>query len=226
MSNTEANVAWQRAEQLKRDVDSVLEQLATQRPGAGGAGGSAVALQQRLGGLANEFRAAVQHAREQADNLSDAKGRMVAQRKVERLEHDMADIQSAVEKQLGHFYRARKQEEDRERLFGKGDKRVRGGGPDDEMRSMVTENSALRDANSQLQQILDQGQAIVGNLVDQNKVLKNVKKKVLDAASSLGISKGLVNVIDRRNKEDQWLVYGGIALTLFILFSLWYLLRW
>lgn len=111
-------------------------------------------------------------------------------------------------------------------MFGRGDKRARGGGPDDQVRGMLNENSALRDANSQLQQILDQGSATLGNIVDQNKVLKNVKRKVLDAASSLGISKSLVGVIDRRNQEDKWLVYGGMVLTVFVLFSLWYLLRW
>mmetsp|Transcript_134841 Transcript_134841/g.336452 ORF Transcript_134841/g.336452 Transcript_134841/m.336452 type:complete len:236 (-) Transcript_134841:63-770(-) len=229
---SECSSSYHRAEQLQRELDGILEQFGSQRVGgqaaaANGGGGSTIALQQRLGGLSNEFAAAVQQVREQADGISDAKSRILWQRKAERLEANAATLQEAIEKQLGQFYKVKKEVEDREKLFGRGERdRKAKGGPDDDMRSTLKENAALRESANQLDEIISQGRSIFSNIVDQNKILKNTKKKILDVASSMGVSASLVNVIDRRNKEDKWLVYGGMILTLFILFSLWYLLRW
>ncbi|CAK9046315.1 unnamed protein product [Durusdinium trenchii] len=150
------------------------------------------------------------------------KGRMSWERKMNRLEEDVSMIQSAVDKQLGTFYRVKKEEENRKKLLGDRKKRD---GPDDQMQGLAKENKSLRDSASALDEVLDQAGSILGNLVNQNKVLKNARRKLLDAANSIGVSQSLVNVIDRRQTGDKWLVYGGMALTLFILFSLWYLLR-
>lgn len=160
-------------------------------------------------------------AREEVDAMPE-KGRAGWDRKVNRLEEDVSVIQSAVDKQLGTFYRVRREEENRKKLLGDRKKRD---GPDDEMQGLAKENKALRDSASALDEVLDQAGSILGNLVNQNKVLKNARRKLLDAASSFGVAQSLVNVIDRRQTGDKWLVYGGMALTLFILFSLWYLLR-
>merc|ERR1712087_202862 len=116
-------------------------------------------------------------------------------------------------------YRSKKDEENRSKLLGQ----RRQGAEQDDMTAIANEASKLRQANQDLDNILGQGGSILGNLVNQNQTLKNAKKKLLDVASAIGVSKSLVSVIDRRQTADKWLVYGGMILTLFILFSLWYL---
>ncbi|CAL1134830.1 unnamed protein product [Cladocopium goreaui] len=208
---------FRKADGLKRDVDSALEAMAAPKAQQG----SDVALQQRLAALFADLTNTSQRIREEVDAMPE-KGRAGWDRKVNRLEEDVSVIQSAVDKQLGTFYRVRREEENWKKLLGDRKKRD---GPDDEMQGLAKENKALRDSASALDEVLDQARSILGNLVNQNKVLKNARRKLLDAASSFGVAQSLVNVIDRRQTGDKWLVYGGMALTLFILFSLWYLLR-
>mmetsp|Transcript_49009 Transcript_49009/g.131549 ORF Transcript_49009/g.131549 Transcript_49009/m.131549 type:complete len:223 (-) Transcript_49009:76-744(-) len=221
MAAAEATSAYSRAEKAKRELDALLEQISNQKGVQ-----PSVADQQRLGALSNQLASTVEEVRQQADGLSDVKNRVVWQRKAERLEADAELVREAVDKQLGQYFKAKRQHEDREKLFGRGhDEQKASSGPDDAMRDMLKENRGLRDAGSELDRIIEQGRSTFGNLIDQNKMLKNARKKILDVASAMGVSQSLVNVIDRRNKEDKWLVYGGMTLVLFILFSLWYLLR-
>ncbi|CAE7675694.1 bos1, partial [Symbiodinium sp. KB8] len=204
-----------KAETLKRDVDSTLEGFAANKAG------SDVAMQQRLAALFADLTNTTQRVREEVDAMPE-KGRAAWDRKTTRLEEDVSVIQNAVDKQLGAFYRVKREEENRKKLLGD---RKKKDGPDDETQGLVRENRSLRDSAAALDEVLEQAGSIFGNLVNQNKVLKNARRKLLDAANSIGVSQSLVNVIDRRQTGDKWLVYGGMALTLFILFSLWYLLR-
>ncbi|CAK0845642.1 unnamed protein product [Prorocentrum cordatum] len=96
---------------------------------------------------------------------------------------------------------------------------------DDETQEMLKENRGLREANSALDEVLESGKGILDNLIGQNTVLKGARKKLLDAANVMGVSNSLVKVIDRRQTGDKYIVYGGMAFVLFLLLSLWYLLR-
>ncbi|CAE7196415.1 bos1 [Symbiodinium natans] len=212
---SDVSALLRKAETLKRDVDSSLEGLAANKAG------SDVAMQQRLAALFADLTNTTQRVREEVDAMPE-KGRAAWDRKATRLEEDVSVIQHAVDKQLGSFYRVKREEENRKKLLGD---RKKKDGPDDEMQGLVRENRSLRDSAAALDEVLEQAGSIFGNLVNQNKVLKNARRKLLDAANSIGVSQSLVNVIDRRQTGDKWLVYGGMALTLFILFSLWYLLR-
>ncbi|CAE8582382.1 unnamed protein product [Polarella glacialis] len=219
MADASSNVGetFRRAEKLKREVDALLETFA--QPKAGG--GSAVAAQQRLALLSADLVSSSQQVKEEVAAMPE-KGRAAWDRKAQRLEEDVYVIQSAVDKQLGQFYKVSREEDNRKKLFGDRDKKK---GPDDEMQSMARENRALRESSSALDEVLEQGRSILGNIVGQNKVLKMARRKLLDAANVMGVSQSLVNVIDRRSTGDKWLVYGGMSLTLFILLSLFYLLR-
>jgi len=179
-------------------------------------------MQQRLAALFADFTNCTQLVREEVSAMPE-KGRAAWDRKATRLEEDLSVLQQAVDKQLGQFYKVQREAENRKKLFG--DKK-KTDGPDDEMQGLARENKALRDSATALDEVLEQGRSIFGNLVNQNKVLKSARTKLLDAANVLGVSQSLVNVIDRRQTGDKWLVYGGMALTVFMLFSLWYLLRW
>ncbi|CAE7038319.1 MEMB12 [Symbiodinium sp. CCMP2592] len=202
------------------DVSSLLRKAETSRSEQRRAG-SDVAMQQRLAALFADLTNTTQRVREEVDAMPE-KGRAAWDRKTTRLEEDVSVIQNAVDKQLGAFYRVKREEENRKKLLGD---RKKKDGPDDETQGLVRENRSLRDSAAALDEVLEQAGSIFGNLVSQNKVLKNARRKLLDAANSIGVSQSLVNVIDRRQTGDKWLVYGGMALTLFILFSLWYLLR-
>eukprot|EP00930_Biecheleria_cincta_P075300 TRINITY_DN62464_c0_g1_i1.p1 TRINITY_DN62464_c0_g1~~TRINITY_DN62464_c0_g1_i1.p1 ORF type:complete len:220 (+),score=60.79 TRINITY_DN62464_c0_g1_i1:67-726(+) len=218
MAGSDVSALFRKAEQLKREIDSVLESFAAPKDKRG----SDIALQQRLAALFSDLTASSQHIREEVSSMSDERSRISWDRKASKIEEDVAVIEKAVEKQIGAVYKLKKQEEDRKKLFGD---RKKNDGPADDEQALAREHSSLAASNNALDDVLEQANAIFGNLVGQNTVLKNARRKLLDAANVMGVSQSLVNVIDRRQTGDKWLVYGGMALTLFILFSLWYLLR-
>lgn len=49
--------------------------------------------------------------------------------------------------------------------------------------------------------------------------------KILDVASTLGLSRSIMRVIERRQFMDQLILYGGMFVTLLVIFLLWYYLR-
>eukprot|EP00929_Paragymnodinium_shiwhaense_P029972 TRINITY_DN17069_c0_g1_i1.p1 TRINITY_DN17069_c0_g1~~TRINITY_DN17069_c0_g1_i1.p1 ORF type:complete len:217 (-),score=68.45 TRINITY_DN17069_c0_g1_i1:71-721(-) len=216
MASEDASAMYRKAMSLKAELEKELEGFAGKKSGE-----ASVAVQQRLGFQASEFEKLVKGVRHAVEAMPD-KGRAMWDRRAANLEEDYTSIQSSIEKQCGHYFRAKKEEDDRKALFGDQERKK---GADDEMSGLLNERNSLNKSSAMLDDALDQGKAILGNLVDQNKVLKGARRKLLDAANVMGISASLVSVIDRRQKGDKWLIYGGMVLTLFVLFSLWYLLR-
>mmetsp|Transcript_67082 Transcript_67082/g.216828 ORF Transcript_67082/g.216828 Transcript_67082/m.216828 type:complete len:144 (-) Transcript_67082:349-780(-) len=140
MAAAEATSAYSRAEKAKRELDALLEQISNQKGVQ-----PSVADQQRLGALSNQLASTVEEVRQQADGLSDVKNRVVWQRKAERLEADAELVREAVDKQLGQYFKAKRQQEDREKLFGRGhDEQKASSGPDDAMRDRAREDCSER----------------------------------------------------------------------------------
>lgn len=66
----------------------------------------------------------------------------------------------------------------------------------------------------------------MGSLKTQRSTLKSAHRKVLDVASSLGLSANLMRLIERRTTADKILVYGGMVLvTLLVALIYWFMLR-
>lgn len=207
---------WRRLTKQKAELEKELEALVEQK------GVPSVATSQRLSLLSSGFVRDV--ANFEADVAAmQAKEKRSWEKRAENLSEDAVQIEGSIGKQLGHFFKKQKEDSDRERLFGDKSKR---GGDDGGLRSQLSERSALEKANQMMDDVLGQGGQVFSNLLQQNQTLKLARKKLLDAANVIGVSSSLVNVIDRRQTGDKWLVYGGMVLTLFVLFSLWYLLRW
>ncbi|EPS61252.1 hypothetical protein M569_13546, partial [Genlisea aurea] len=49
------------------------------------------------------------------------------------------------------------------------------------------------------------------------------QRKALDVLNTLGLSNSLLRLIERRNRIDKWIKYGGMALTVFLVIVFW---RW
>jgi len=62
------------------------------------------------------------------------------------------------------------------------------------------------------------GEDTLTNLKEQNSALKFIKTKMLNVTNSLGLSNTLIRMIERRNQSDKFVLYGGMILTLFIMF--------
>ncbi|GAB1731908.1 hypothetical protein NU195Hw_g9279t1 [Hortaea werneckii] len=91
------------------------------------------------------------------------------------------------------------------------------------------ENHALREqsffssANTTLDEYLERGRTVLGDLGDQREMLKGTQKKLYNIGTTLGVSGDTIRMVERRAKEDKWIFWGGVVV--FIVF-VYLVLRW
>jgi len=87
----------------------------------------------------------------------------------------------------------------------------------------MREQSFLESTESQLDQFLMQGKEVLDNLVDQKSLLKGTRRKLLDAANTLGLSRDVIGWVERRTTQDVVIFFVGAIFTLVCFFYIW---RW
>ncbi len=91
--------------------------------------------------------------------------------------------------------------------------------------AMARESRYLSDAGAQLDAMSENAGAVLGSLNNQRGALKGVQRKVLDMATSLGLSNNVLRMIERRQFWDKLIVYGGMLLTLALIWFVFVHLR-
>ncbi|KAK4553661.1 protein transport protein bos1 [Recurvomyces mirabilis] len=87
----------------------------------------------------------------------------------------------------------------------------------------LRENSFFTSTNATLDEYLERGRAVLGDLGDQRDVLKGTQKKLYNIGNTLGISGDTIRMVERRAKQDKWIFWGGVVV--FIIF-VYFVLRW
>jgi Golgi SNAP receptor complex protein 2 len=85
------------------------------------------------------------------------------------------------------------------------------------------EGDFLSRTDTQLDEFLDRGRAVLQDLTEQRNVLKNTQKRLYSVANTLGVSGNTIRMIERRAKQDKWMFYGGV--TVFFVFC-YFVIRW
>jgi len=75
----------------------------------------------------------------------------------------------------------------------------------------------------QLDEFLDRGRAVLGDLIEQREILKSTQRKIYSAANTLGISNETIRYIERRSKQDRLFFFIGV---LICLISFYYIIKW
>lgn len=70
----------------------------------------------------------------------------------------------------------------------------------------------------EMDRMIAHGEDTLANLKEQNSALKFIKTKMLTVTNSLGLSNTLIRMIERRNKSDKVFLYGGMIVTLIVMF--------
>ncbi|EMC96620.1 hypothetical protein BAUCODRAFT_70109 [Baudoinia panamericana UAMH 10762] len=87
----------------------------------------------------------------------------------------------------------------------------------------LREQSFLGTANQTLDEYLERGRAVLGDLGDQRDILKGTQKKLYNIGNTLGISGDTIRMVERRAKQDKWIFWGGVVV--FVVF-VYLVLRW
>lgn len=76
---------------------------------------------------------------------------------------------------------------------------------------MLRENTFFNQTSNQLDEFLDRGRAVLGDLGQQREMLKGTQRKLYSVANTLGISGDTIRMVERRAMQDKWIFYGGVV---------------
>ena len=88
-----------------------------------------------------------------------------------------------------------------------------GTGPDtyDRETHALREQNFFNTANSQIDEFLDRGRAVLGDLGQQREILKGTQKRLYSVANTLGVSGDTIRMVERRAKQDKWMFWAGVV---------------
>ncbi|KAF9988075.1 protein transport protein bos1 [Modicella reniformis] len=84
----------------------------------------------------------------------------------------------------------------------------------------MRERDFAQRTGAQLDDMLNQGRAALDDLFHQRTSLKSTQRKILDAANTLGLSRNVIQLIERRSTEDKWIFYAGVIITLLAMWAI------
>ena len=70
----------------------------------------------------------------------------------------------------------------------------------------------MASTNSALDEYLERGRAVLGDLGDQRDMLKGTQKKLYSVGTTLGISGDTIRMVERRARQDKWIFWAGVVI--------------
>lgn len=89
--------------------------------------------------------------------------------------------------------------------------------------ALERERDVLSRAGGQLDELIERGRAALGDLGEQNDMLRKTQRAIVGVAELLGLSGATVSRIERRAREDRLFFYGGAFALLVCFYLVW---RW
>ncbi|XP_033104813.1 Golgi SNAP receptor complex member 2-like isoform X2 [Anneissia japonica] len=142
--------------------------------------------------------------------------RQHAKIQVDKLKYDMHHLQTAL--QLLNQRRQRYQQEarDREELLNRS-YTTNDSSAIDMIDHDLKHHTSLRNSINGVNDLIGQGAASMSNLRSQSNILKNTKKRMLDLATTLGLSNTVMRLIEKRSVQDKFILFGGMIVTCIVM---------
>lgn len=86
--------------------------------------------------------------------------------------------------------------------------------------------ASVQRSNRTANEIREMAFGVLETLRDQNQTLQAARERLLDIANTIGISKALLRIIERRQTVDQIIVYSSMIGILLLFILLVYFFRW
>lgn len=83
----------------------------------------------------------------------------------------------------------------------------------------------MASTNAQLDEYLERGRAVLGDLGQQREMLKGTQKKLYTVANTLGVSGDTIRMVERRAKQDKWIFWAGVVIFSLFCWLVIYFLR-
>ncbi|KAJ1976303.1 protein transport protein bos1 [Dimargaris xerosporica] len=89
-----------------------------------------------------------------------------------------------------------------------------------EMDYVHREQQSLQYSENAIDGFIDTAQAALANLREQGGWLKNSRRRLLDTANTLGLSRSVIHYIERRTSQDKWIFWGAVVFTIVFIWVL------
>ena len=175
-------------------------------------------ISQHLNALAREL-----HELERLLPTEGAARRSVWRRKIVELQEESASQRAALARFTSIARQRQREAEERSALFER--RRENGDQHTISMDNLLKENANIRQADAQLDALTSNAYAVLSSLGQQRSSLKGIERKVLDFANTLGLSNNVMRTIERRQLVDKFIIYGGMLMTLALLWFVFVHLR-
>lgn len=88
----------------------------------------------------------------------------------------------------------------------------------------LNEHTFIQNTEARLDEFLAQGSMVLNDLVDQRNMLKGTKRRLIDAANTLGLSRNVIGWVERRSTQDMYIFIAGAIFTFFCFWLIWHYL--
>ncbi|KAF2127673.1 v-SNARE protein-like protein Bos1 [Dothidotthia symphoricarpi CBS 119687] len=85
------------------------------------------------------------------------------------------------------------------------------GGDYDREGHVMREQNFFAQTSTQLDEFLDRGRTVLGDLGQQREMLKGTQRRLYSVANTLGISGDTIRMVERRAKQDKWVFWIGVV---------------
>lgn len=166
----------------------------------------------------------------QLDLLEELLGREVPsqreiwRRKIMELREDASSIRKQGEYHNRIINSNLRVQKEREELLTRRRRRrdVGLGDAESAMQDLAEESTSLASSQNMVGELLMSGQAQLSSLIDQRKRMRGVKRMVLNIGSMLGMSNNTMRMIEKRDENDMYLVFGGMLVTCIVIYVVWF----
>lgn len=141
--------------------------------------------------------------------------RQNAKMRVDQLRYDIRHLQAAIQNYQTKRQRREQEVAEREQLLS------RRFSPNSEtaidLDYSLQQHNSLQNAHQGVDDMLYTGSNVLDNLRTQRDTLKTARTRILDIGNTLGLSNHTMMLIERRVKQDKFVMYGGMIVTLLII---------
>ncbi|KAI5728985.1 hypothetical protein M8J77_023930 [Diaphorina citri] len=133
--------------------------------------------------------------------------------KLDQLKYDLQHLQAAFRNYQFAKQRKKQDEIEREQLLSR-----RFTATDSENTTILIDHNlqhqqSLVNVNNRTDELLHAGMSMLNNIREQGMTLKSTQLRIRNIANTLGLSNTTMRLIEKRVKEDKYILLGGMAVT-------------
>jgi len=203
------------ATQLAFELEALLHPEVCHSKPTDEAAGTPEAISCKLG----EFSKTVDNLERLLGSEMDPQQRNIMNVRLRTYRQRLAEFKATFESRQRRVQRMQAEAESRSELFGERSNE------DAEVLRIISDHgnasASLDRSSGMLAQTIELGADVLGSLKEQGSTLRRAQDKLSEIANVLGLSDSLIRVINRREKGDAMIVYGGMVFTVIFLYMIY-----